>query len=194
MLCLAEIGMHMHILFPAIPLPIIFSGEQNVSKPPVVTARPLEAEAYEDYDLRHDRSRNRLAVSLTSWARYYRQEACALENVSELLAAVRGHRSGRSPSAMLQPDGPSTAGRFYHAGKAFQFPALQWRLLKVLFGRGAVPVEEVLSAVYPDEEDVSDVRLRKLIHDTEEKFEEHGLTGFDIERPMSGHIALRCPS
>jgi hypothetical protein len=92
------------------------------------------------------------------------------------------------------PDGPSIEGFFYHAGIGYRFPdALQWRLLKALFGRGAVPVEEVIESVYPGEGDEADAKLRGLIHRTERKFENYNLRGYDIERPMSGFISLRCP-
>jgi hypothetical protein len=190
---LGEIGDSMYVLFHFIPLPVLYAGVPADREPNLVVARPLDKEEYEDFSLLDSSSRDRLASYLDRWADYYSREARAISAAAELLAVARRHSEAQSPTAMPQPDGPSAAGLFYVAGKSYPFSAYQWRLLKVLFGRGGVPVEEVLSAVYPGEEDVSDGRLRKLIHETEKRFEKHGLLGYDIERPISGYISLRCP-
>jgi hypothetical protein len=110
--------------------------------------------------------------------------------VYELDSRLSVLRKQLEVSTVAGTQGPVTEGIFMWAGKSYEFPALQWRLLRELFGAGSVAVEVVLGELYPCETDPNDAKLRKLTHDTNNKLLKHGLP-FSVEHPAQGFITLQ---
>jgi hypothetical protein len=86
-------------------------------------------------------------------------------------------------------EGPTTPGLFLAAGKPYQFPPLQWLLLKALYEKGSVAVEAIGQEVWGDSEWKSG-KLRKLVSDTNAKLHSYKLR-FEIISPMAGHYLLQ---
>jgi hypothetical protein len=87
-------------------------------------------------------------------------------------------------------EGPLVEGIFFHDGKERRFPPLQWRLLKSLFGKARVPVEDVMDEVYPEEGEATDGKFRKLLSDTTYRLQIEYNLPYSISRPMTGYLAL----
>jgi hypothetical protein len=86
-------------------------------------------------------------------------------------------------------DGPTVEGFMYFDGRPYRFSPLQWRLIKGLWGKGSVSVEDLAKAVY-EGEDVIEEKLRKLVHDTNTRLLKHKLP-FEIISPMPSFYVLK---
>jgi hypothetical protein len=95
-----------------------------------------------------------------------------------------------NPPAIRKPPvpGPSAPGKWVEAGHTYPIPPLQWRLAKCLYKKKSVPEDDVITFVYPGE-DEAEGKLRKLQSDTNSTFRTHKIP-CKITRPMSGHLSL----
>jgi hypothetical protein len=118
------------------------------------------------------------------------QEAVA---TPEEARPVESAKPVASSDGAIKPDGPQEEGFFYHENRRLKFPDLQWRLLKCLFGKETVAIQEVIDEIYPGEDELlAAEKLRSLIYRTEKTFaEKHKVHCYDIEHPTTGHISLR---